>query len=314
MREFKDYLLLFAKGVCMGAADIIPGVSGGTIAFITNIYEELVNSLKLINAYNLKLLIKFQLVSFWKAIHGNFLASVFSGVLLGIVSLAKLIAYFHLFEVHAIQIWSFFFGLVIVSAAMVLKQVQEWKLPVAIGLLVGIVTSYFITIVSPAITPDAWWFIFISGALAICAMILPGISGAFILLILGKYTYITRALDVFNYEVILVFVAGVVTGLMSFVRIMSWVLKKYYQVTIAVLSGFMIGSLNKIWPWKEIVIYRTNAEGNKIVEIDQSVFPNYYCEVTGNDPQILQAILMAVMGIGVVLVLEKIASRNSVKR
>jgi len=311
MRTFKDYLLLFAKGMGMGAADVVPGVSGGTIAFITGIYQELLNSLKAINTDSFRLLFQFQLVNFWKAINGNFLLSVFLGVLVSLVSLAKLITY--MLEVHPIKVWSFFFGLVVISAITVLRQIDRWKLTVVLGLLVGIATAYLITIATPASTTDAWWFIFISGAIAISAMILPGISGAFILLILGKYKYVTGALHEFNYQVILVFVAGCVTGLMSFVRIVSWVLDKYYQVAIAVLSGFMIGSLNKVWPWKEVLTYRIDSKGNQIPALDHSVLPNHYYDITGSDPQILQAILLMSMGIGVVVILEKVANRGSEK-
>lgn len=311
MRTFKDYLIIFFKGIGMGAADVVPGVSGGTIAFISGIYKELLDSLKLINTSSLKLLLRFQFVNFWKKINGNFLLSIFLGFLVSLISLAKLITY--LLEVHPIKVWSFFFGLVVISVITVLRQIDRWKFSVLAGLLVGISVAYLITIATPTSTPDAWWFIFISGAIAISAMILPGVSGAFILLILGKYKYVTGALHEFNFEVISVFVAGCVTGLMSFVRVVSLVLEKYYQVTIAVLSGFMIGSLNKVWPWKEVLTYRIDSEGNQIPAIDQSVLPNHYYDVTGNDPQILQAILLIAMGIGVVVILEKIAEKNSTK-
>lgn len=295
----------------MGAADVVPGVSGGTIAFISGIYQELLNSLKSINTSSLKLLFQFQLVSFWKAINGSFLLSVFLGVLVSLVSLAKLINY--LLENHPIKVWSFFFGLVVISAITVLRQIDRWKVSVVAGLVAGIAVAYLITIATPASTPDAWWFIFFSGAIAISAMILPGVSGAFILLILGKYKFVTGALHEFNFEVISVFVAGCVAGLMSFVRIVSWVLEKYYQVTIAVLSGFMIGSLNKVWPWKEVLTYRLDSAGNQIPALDQSILPNNYYDITGDDPQILLAILLIAMGIGVVVILEKIATRGSTK-
>jgi putative membrane protein len=311
MRTFKDYLLIFAKGMGMGAADVVPGVSGGTIAFISGVYEELLNSLQSINLVNLQLLLRLQLVSFWKAINGNFLLSIFLGVLVSIVSLAKLITY--LLENHPIKVWSFFFGLVIISAITVLRQIERWKLSVVVGLISGVVIAYMITIATPAATPNTWWFTFLSGMIAISAMILPGVSGAFILLILGKYKYVTGALHEFDFGVILVFVAGCITGLMSFVRLVSWVLDKYHQVTIAVLSGFMIGSLNKVWPWKEVVSYRIDSDGNQVTALDQSVFPNHYYDVTGNDPEILQAILLIAMGIVVVVILEKVATRSSVK-
>jgi len=310
MRTLKDYLLLFVKGIGMGAADVVPGVSGGTIAFITGIYQELLDSLKSIDGKAFRLLFKLEFSSFWQTINGKFLISVFLGILVSLVSLAKLITY--LLEDHPIKVWSFFFGLVVISSITVLRQITEWRPTVVTGLISGIVAAYFITIATPASTPDTWWFIFISGMIAICAMILPGISGAFILLIFGKYKYITGALHDFDYQVILIFALGCIAGLMSFVRVVSWVLSKYYQVTIAVLSGFMIGSLNKVWPWKEVLSYRIDSEGNQIPSIDQSILPNHYYELTGSDPQILQAILLMAVGIGVVVVLEKIASKDKV--
>jgi len=308
MRKFKDYLILFLKGMGMGAADVVPGVSGGTIAFISGIYEELIDSIKSIDGKALKLFFLFKWVDFWKVINGKFLITVLFGIIVSVFSLAKLISY--LLETQSIKIWSFFFGLVIISAITILREIKKWNIGVGFMLLFGIAIAYYITIASPSATPNEWWFIILSGAIAICAMILPGISGAFILLILGKYEYITGALQEVNLPIIALFVLGCVFGLLSFVRVISWVLKKYYYLAVALLSGFMIGSLNKVWPWKEAISFRFNSHGEQVVLQDKSILPMRYFDVTGNNPELLQALFFMALGIGVVVIIEKIAHAN----
>lgn len=206
MEKKKNYLLLVLRGCAMGAADVIPGVSGGTIAFITGIYEELINSIRSIDLKALRLLGSFQLKEFWKHINGNFLISVVAGIAISIFSLAKLMKY--LLETHPLYIWSFFFGLIIISALMVSKEVKKWDLFAITSLIVGAVLAYTITVLTPTSTPETWWFIILSGAIAICAMILPGISGAFILLLLGKYEFIITAVSEFNIPVLITFLSG----------------------------------------------------------------------------------------------------------
>jgi len=291
----------------MGAADVVPGVSGGTIAFITGIYEELINSIKSLDGKTFRLFFTFKWSDFWKSINGNFLFSVLLGIIVSVFSLAKLISY--LLEVHSIKVWSFFFGLVVISAITILREVKKWSFSVVVMLLIGIIIAYYITIVSPSTTPNAWWFVLLSGAVAISAMILPGISGAFILLILGKYEYVTGALHELNIPVILIFVVGCVLGLLSFVRLISWVLNKYYYTTVALLSGFMIGSLNKVWPWKEIISYRIDSHGEQVALQEKSILPSQYLSL-GNNPEILEALLFMAIGIGVVVIIEKIAHAN----
>ena len=295
MRSFRDYVTLFFKGMGMGAADVVPGVSGGTIAFITGIYEELINSIKSVNGNTLTLLLKLKLGEFWKSVNGGFLLSVVFGIFVSILSLAKLISY--LLESHPIKVWSFFFGLVVISAITILREVKKWSTGVAVMLLLGIGIAYYITIASPASTPNDWWYVLLSGAIAICAMILPGISGAFILLILGKYEYVTGALHEMNLPVIAIFIAGCIIGLLSFVRVISWVLKKYYFMAVALLSGFMIGSLNKVWPWKEVIAFRVDSDGNQVALQEQSILPTNYTELTGNSPEMLQALFFMAIGL-----------------
>lgn len=302
-RQIKDYLFISLKGMGMGAADIVPGVSGGTIAFITGIYEELINSLKSINISAVKLLFQFKIKDFWKAVNGNFLAALVFGILLSIKSLATLITYF--LEEQPILTWSFFFGLIVASAIVIAKKITEWKPRTIIALLLGIGIAYMITEVTPAETPTSYWFLFLSGALAICAMILPGISGAFILLLLGKYEYILNALSAFKLDVIAVVGCGAVVGLLSFSNLLSWLLKKYHNMTIGLLSGFMIGSLNKVWPWKQTVSTFIDRHGVEKPLLQEKILPHTFESLQGQDSQLLFGILLAIAGFLLIWIMEK---------
>lgn len=295
----------------MGAADVIPGVSGGTIAFLTGIYEELLDSLKSIDAEAFKLLFRFRIAALWKKINGSFLAVLFAGIVTSLLSLAKLMTY--LLEHHPIHIWSFFFGLILISSPLVLRNAGKWTVGTVISFITGAVLAYVITILSPTETPEGLWFIFIAGAIAICAMILPGISGAFILLLIGKYEFMIRALIEFNLPVVIVFVLGCFIGLTSFSRLLSWILKHYHNFTVALLAGFMLGSLNKVWPWKEVTAWRMNSEGMQVPAFDKSILPGDYLEKTGKNPELIQAILMMALGVFIVILIEKIAARLKTK-
>lgn len=290
----------------MGVADVIPGVSGGTIAFISGIYEELIGSIKSIDADAFKLLGRFQFKSFWKSINGNFLIAVLAGIVTSLISLARLMTY--LLEHHPIPVWSFFFGLILVSAPLIMRDIKKWDVATVISGIIGIVIAYLITILSPTETPTNLPFIFLSGAVAICAMILPGISGAFILLLIGKYEYMIKALISFDIPVIIVFVVGCFLGLLGFSRFLSWILTHYRFPTLALLAGFMIGSLNKVWPWKEITAFRINSEGLQVAALDRSILPWQYFEKTGQDPKLFLAVLFVALGIFLVVAIEKIAA------
>ncbi len=305
MRTIKDYLLLFAKGLAMGGADVVPGVSGGTIAFISGIYEELIDSIKSINIDSIKVLLKGNFKTFWYQINGNFLAVLVAGIAISLISLASLVTY--LMEHNPIQLWSFFLGLILISSIVILRQIKRWSVGVVIVGIIGIIASYFLTSMSSAQTSDSYLMIFLSGAIAICAMILPGISGAFILLILGKYQLVVGALSNLDFGIILVFMAGALFGILMFVRLISWLLHHYHNYTIAILAGFMMGSLNKIWPWKQVVEFRLNRHGEQVPFIEQNITPNQYLEITGNHPLIMQAILFMAIGFFIVVVVEKIA-------
>ncbi len=271
MRGLKEYLVLFLKGAGMGASDVVPGVSGGTIAFITGIYEELINSIKNFDLEALQLLLRFKIGELWQKVNGGFLLAVLSGILLSIFSLAHLLEF--LLLAYPAYLWSFFFGLVIASAIMILMDISKWSFRVVFAIVLGATIAFWITSVSPAQTTNAWWFIFFSGALAICAMVLPGISGSFILLLLGKYQFILNAVSEFKVLVLLVFAAGAGSGIILFSNFLSWLLKKYRLPTIGMLAGFMIGSLNKIWPWKEIVSTYTDSHGATHALVEKNILP-----------------------------------------
>lgn len=299
MANLMKYFGVAFKGVCMGAADVIPGVSGGTIAFLMGIYSELLNSIKSVNGEAFKLLFKGKIVAFWKHINGTFLASLFIGILISVFSLARLMKY--LLEFHPIPLWSFFFGLILASAIYILKGLDKWNLKNIIALLAGIVMAAFICLASPAQTPDALWFVFLSGAVAICAMILPGISGSFILLLMGKYAFLMDAVSALNIPVLVVFMTGAAVGIICFSHFLSWLLKKFYMLTIALLSGFMVGSLLKVWPWKV-----PGAQGG----FDYPTLPGTFAEVTGSNPQLVEAVAFAVLGLAVVLLIEYFAAKG----
>ncbi len=298
----KKYLMLALKGMGMGAADIIPGVSGGTIAFITGIYEELIKSIKSINLAILKLLFSKGFLSFWKAINGNFLLSVAIGIGISALSLARLLKY--ILEYYPELIWSFFFGLIVASAMYVAKKIKLWNVETIISLVAGIVVAFIITEITPAETTNAWWFVFLSGAIAICAMILPGISGSFILLLLRKYTYIIGAVSDLKFGILIIFLSGALVGIISFSNLLSWLLKKYHNQTIAVLAGFMVGSLNKVWPWKNTIETFIDRHGIEKPLTQQNVLPGDY----SGDPYLFMAIILAITGFILIFAVERFAN------
>ena len=303
-RRLPDYLVLGAKGMAMGAADVIPGVSGGTIAFITGFYEELINSIKSVNASLFRTLFREGIAAAWKQLNGNFLVAVFSGILISIFSLARLISW--LLTNHQMLVWAFFFGLIIGSAIFVGKKIKKWNALTVLMLLAGTALAYFITIATPATTPEGMWFIFISGAVAICAMILPGISGSFILLLMGKYEYILTAVKEFNAMVLLVFGLGCVTGIITFSNVIAWLFRKFHDATLALLTGFMIGSLNKLWPWKEVLEERLNSHGELVPFIEQSISPARFVELTGQSTQMIPILVCTLAGLLLIFVFEKL--------
>lgn len=307
MRKTVDYVVLSLKGIAMGAADVVPGVSGGTIAFISGIYEELIESIKSLDLQALKLLFTLKLKQFWKKINGNFLFAVLLGIGISIFSLAKLMTYF--LEVHPIPTWSFFFGLIIASSVLVAKEIKKWNVATVISMIVGAVIAYVITVISPASTPDTWWFIMLSGAIAICAMILPGISGSFILLLMGKYAFIMAAVSQLRIDILALFLTGALIGIIGFSHILSWLLKNFHTATVSLLTGFMIGSLNKVWPWKETLQTYVDSHGNVAPLTESNVLPSSFEAITGNDPQLFTAILLCVAGFLLIFVIEAVGNK-----
>jgi len=248
-RSLFSYLGLAIKGFCMGAADVVPGVSGGTMAFILGIYEELLESIRSFDLKFLRQILSFRLRDAMDHTSWRFLAAILIGILTAIFSLAKILSW--LLQNHPVFIWSFFFGLILASVVTVSRHLNEWNLSMTGWMFLGTIGLYFLVGLVPVSTPDAPWFLFMCGAIAICAMILPGISGSFLLVLLGKYSYVLEAVNNRDIFTLILVAAGAGAGLISFVRFLNWLLKKYHDPTIAILTGFMLGSLRKVWPWKK---------------------------------------------------------------
>lgn len=297
------YLGIAARGLAMGAADIVPGVSGGTIAFITGIYEELLETLSNLNLSTVKCLFSEGLVATWKKMNANFLLALFAGVLVSIFSLAKAIEYF--LEFHPHLLWSFFFGLVGASIIYVGKQVEKWNAMNVIALIIGSAVAFYLTMLSPGSNVGDWWYILICGAIAICAMILPGISGSFILLLLGAYPTVIAAVSDREFGTLGIFATGCIIGLLAFSKFLNWMFKNHKDITIAVLTGFLIGSMNKLWPWKEnITLLHTHSDGRKDW-LQSNVLPGAFA----GEPQILFAALLAIVGFALIFLMERFASK-----
>lgn len=304
-RTIKDYLVIGFKGIAMGAADVVPGVSGGTIAFISGIYEELLSSISNINFSLFKTLKNNGAKELWKQLNGNFLASLLVGVFLSILSLAKVIKW--LLENKPILVWSFFFGLVLASIFFIAKQITKWNFQVIFFLIIGAFFAFYITTLNPLVTENSsFLFMFLAGAIAICAMILPGISGAFILVLLGAYKPILTALNERNLRIIFAFSLGAVIGLLSFSRILKWLFANYKNLTLAGLTGFIIGSLNKIWPWKETTSWRIDSHGVKAPFNEVSISPFSF----QGDSHFVLAIVLVVFGFLFILFMERWAEKK----
>jgi len=307
-RNLLQYLIISLKGIAMGAADVVPGVSGGTIAFISGIYEELLTSISSVNLKTLKVL-KFEgLKAAWKTINGNFLIALLIGIFISIASLAKLISW--LLENKPILVWSFFFGLVLASILYIGKQITRWNLLTIFLFIVGALIAYYITTLQPLVTENSSpLFIFLAGSIAICAMILPGISGSFILVLLGAYKPVLDAIHNKDFKLLAILATGAIVGLLFFSKILKWLFNHYRNFTLAMLTGFILGSLNKIWPWKQPLTWRLNSHGVKVPFNEQSILPSSY----EGEPQIAMAIILSIIGFLVIILLEKLAKVSSKK-
>jgi len=287
----------------MGAADVVPGVSGGTIAFISGIYEELIGSINKVNLGTLKTLRKEGFSAMWKSVNGNFLLSLLIGIAISVISLAKIIR--HLLETQPVLIWAFFFGLVLASIIHVAKQITKWNIGAVILLVIGAIVAYYITTLVPQTAEISSGYVFLSGALAICAMILPGISGSYILLLLGMYKPVLDAIHDKDFKIIGLLGAGAIVGLLSFSRLLKWLFDHYQNLTLATLTGFIIGSLNKIWPWKKVIDSEMINGKLKILQ-EKSVTPFQY----EGDNELLWAVILAFVGFMFIVLLEKLAVKK----
>ncbi len=292
----------------MGAADVVPGVSGGTIAFITGIYDTLLESIRRINPSILGIWKRDGFKAAFDHINGFFLIALFGGILTSILSLAKFISW--ALETHPVPVWSFFFGLIMVSVYHMIKQVEQKTLSRFVFLLLGAVFAYSITVLKPLQMDPTSINIFFAGCIAICAMILPGISGSFILLLLGMYTPVLGAVKGLQIDVMALFAMGCLIGLLSFSHVLSWLLKRYRDFALVFLTGLMLGTLPKLWPWKETISWRINSKGEQVPLIQENLSPFNFESVTGQPSQLAIAIVLMLAAVGLVLALEKIAESS----
>jgi putative membrane protein len=308
-RRLPQYAGLTARGFAMGSADVVPGVSGGTMAFILGIYEELIMSIRMIGQPQFwNAVVHFRIGEALRLLNWKFLAAVFVGIFAAILTLAPLIEY--LLVNQPVMIWSFFFGLVVASVIVVSGRVKRWNPPVILALLAGTAFAFWIVGLVPVQTPDDWWFLLMSGALASSAMILPGISGSFILLLLGKYEFVINAVNTRD-VISLGFVAiGAAVGLVTVAQILAWLFKRYHDLTVAVLIGFMAGSLRKIWPWKEVVETAIDRHGEEVPIVLKNVLPPFTVNGAFN-VEILAALGIAAVGFTAVVLLERIGNHTT---
>ncbi|TXR41075.1 DUF368 domain-containing protein [Ectopseudomonas mendocina] len=304
----KKYFLLYAKGLAMGAADVVPGVSGGTIAFISGIYDELLRSIARVPEATLSLL-RGRIRDAWQLANATFLLVLLCGIMTSILSFARLITY--LMAQHPIPLWSFFFGLILVSTYVVGREIGRWNWTRVLSFALGLAFAYWITVAAPMQWGSDLPTLFLAGAIAICAMILPGISGSFILLLLGLYSVVLGAVKELDLLVLAVFASGCLVGILSFARLLSWLLSRWRDLSLAFLTGLMLGSLNKVWPWKEVVSWRLDSKGEQVPLLESNLLPGQFADISGQDPQLLLAVVLAVGGIALVLGLEWLASRLS---
>lgn len=294
----KRYIRLVLTGFAMGTADLIPGVSGGTIAFLSGIYEELLYSIKIITGQVLKLVLRGKITEAIQLIPFRFGIPLAIGLFSAVLTLANLLSW--LLANHPVFVWSFFFGLVLASTLIVLKRVVKWDISDKAAFIASTIAAYVLMGVIPVETPNTLPFIFFSGALAICAMILPGISGSFILLLLGKYHQILGAVTERDFLTLGVFMAGCIVGLALFSRFLSWLFAKHHDISVAILAGFMLGSVRKIWPWKEVVSTRINSHGEVVPFIENNILPSTF------DISVVFALLLCAVGIYLVFFLDRV--------
>ncbi|WP_017444935.1 DUF368 domain-containing protein [Gayadomonas joobiniege] len=304
-RSKLEYFILLLKGMAMGAADVVPGVSGGTIAFISGIYDELIGSLNKLGFAAVGILFKQGFKAFWQHINGNFLVAVFGGILISLKTFAAVILV--LLHSQPLLVWGFFSGLILASIYLLVKSSARWRMQEWLALLTGSLFVYWISISRPSQLSGEPWIMFLGGFVAICAMILPGISGSFILLLVGLYPLFIIAIDQLDLLILAAFGLGAISGLLVFSKFLSWLLKTYHNLTIALLTGFLIGSLNVTWPWKQTLETFVNRHGEEVPLIQQNISPFTFTDLTGTDHRLVMVIFMFLLGIGLIVGLEKAA-------
>ncbi|UBM61822.1 DUF368 domain-containing protein [Candidatus Sulfidibacterium hydrothermale] len=307
MKEYLNYLL---KGIAVGVANIIPGVSGGTIALITGIFERLINAIKAFDGKALKLLFTGQWKAFARKTDFYFLFTLFVGIALAIVTLARVFDY--LFKDYPVYIWSYFFGLVLASIYFVAKTIERWNVVVVLLFVAGTAFAVFVSLIHPAAENSSFWYLFLCGVVAICSMILPGLSGSFVMILMGNYQLVAiQAINDRDLGILLPVALGAVIGLVAFSHVLSWVFKHYKDETIATLSGFILGSLNVLWPWKTAEYLKNSAgdfvlkHGEKVIARYVSVFPEHL------DKQFWIAVGVMLLGVISITVIELMAGKES---
>jgi putative membrane protein len=319
MKNIKQHLALVLKGVGMGAANVIPGVSGGTVALITGIFEELIDSIKSFNLVAIKLLLKGKFSEFSEYVNLKFLVAIFTGVAISIVSLAKALDF--MFINYPIYIWAYFFGLILASIYFVGKTVHKWSVSSVISFLIGTAIAISISFLSPATENEAFIYLIICGVVAICSMILPGLSGSFVLILLGNYQLVViRAINDFRIDILFPVLIGAAVGLIAFSHILSWIYKKRRDETISTLTGFILGSLAILWPWKVSmtssgVVIPVNKFGAFIggsgeILSDIKVFGYKQCFPESINSVVLISVALVLLGITSIWLMEKLVGQE----
>ncbi|UCH13835.1 MAG: DUF368 domain-containing protein [Bacteroidales bacterium] len=305
----KKYLALFFKGAGMGAANVIPGVSGGTVALITGIFEKLIHSIKSFDLEAIKLLFTGKFRTFSKHVNLDFLIAVFAGIAVSIFSLAKLLDY--LFNNYPVYVWAYFFGLILASIYFVGKTISRWHISVIISMITGTAIAVIISLLSPAVENDSFIYLIVCGIVAICSMILPGLSGSFVLVLMGNYKLVMiNAVSYFRWEILIPVFLGAVFGLIAFSRLLSWIYRKYRNQTIAILTGFILGSLSILWPWQEPVLL-VDAGGTPVLKDGEHIISGYRKFVPGEfNQEVIMVIALVVIGFVTILVMERLAKKT----
>lgn len=305
----KELIALFLRGMLMGAADVVPGVSGGTMAFITGIYDRLLNAINAVLPALLSLLRERDFAKFWRQVDGTFLLCVLSGILCSVFSLASFISL--MLETEPVLVWAFFFGLIVASIYVMRNDVSYWGAEPLICLVLGALFAWGLTSLELPLLQANLLGAFLSGGIAITAMILPGISGSLLLLVLGTYSYILGAVKSLDFAVIATFAGGCGLGLLLSARLLSLALNAHRNLTVAFLVGLMIGALNKVWPWKQTLSYRENSHGVLVPLSQENVGPYSYEAIAGAESQLLYAIVLFLCAYMLVIVVSHVGRRVS---